>query len=164
MMRLPRTIRLDRSDAQVFEHAAEPGEWAVTGSFAFLDLPQAALVGKRGQAFKHGWLGTRSFGWSTLVMVANAAPGAIETATDALANHFMREHGAPDQAEARSVAEREIEFAASLCEHEPGTLLTVFRQLGPDGIVEQFATVLRDPEPSGGVDLLALAARLDDEP
>lgn len=163
-MRLPRTIQLDRSDGHVFAHAAEPGEWAVTGSFAFLELPAEALVGKRGQAFKHGWLGTRSFGWSTLVMVANAAPAAVELAVSALTEHFMQEHGAPDRDAARDAAEGEIAFASSLCEHEPGTLLTVFRQLGPDGIVEQFATVLRDAEPSGGVDLLGLAARHAEPP
>ena len=31
------TIQLDRSDLQVFHRAAEPGEWAVSGGFAFAD-------------------------------------------------------------------------------------------------------------------------------
>jgi len=34
-MKLIRTIRLDPSDTFVFERAAEPGEWAVSGAFAF---------------------------------------------------------------------------------------------------------------------------------
>ena len=34
-MKLLRTIRLDPSDTFVFERAAEPGEWAVSGAFAF---------------------------------------------------------------------------------------------------------------------------------
>ena len=104
----------------------------------------------------------RSFGWSTLVMVANAAPAAVAAAVEALAEHFVLEHGAPDRATARAAAEQEIAFAASLCDHEPGTLLTVFRQFGPEGIVEQFATVHREPEASGGVDLLALATRQEE--
>ena len=46
MPKLPRTIRLDPSDTFVFERAAEPGEWAVTGSFLFLDQDVTALAGK----------------------------------------------------------------------------------------------------------------------
>lgn len=36
-LKLPRTLRLDPSDTFVFAQAAEPGEWAVTGTFLFLD-------------------------------------------------------------------------------------------------------------------------------
>jgi hypothetical protein len=35
MTRLPRTIQLDPSDKVIFSHAAQPGEWAVVGSFLF---------------------------------------------------------------------------------------------------------------------------------
>ena len=43
-MKLLRTIRLDPSDTFVFENAAEPGEWAVTGTFMFADDdPERAL-------------------------------------------------------------------------------------------------------------------------
>ncbi len=168
-LRLPRTIQLDASDRSVFDHAAEPGEWAVTGSFAFLDDAPDALVGKRRQAFQHGFLGTESFGWSTLVMVADAPDAVVRSVADALARHFMDRHGAPSWAAAREVAEHEVAFAASLCEHPVGTLLTIFRQHGPDGVVEQFATVTRDttPQPETAPDfgqpinLLALAVRRD---
>ncbi len=166
-VRLPRTIQLDASDRSVFDHAAEPGEWAVTGTFAFLGDAQDGeeLTGKRRTAFQHGFLGTGSFGWSTLVMVADAPPAVVQSVTDALARHFMDQHGAPSAAAAQQVAEREVAFAASLCEHPVGTLLTIFRQHGLDGVVEQFATVTRDaaPEEAAGpdfgkpFDLLALA-------
>ena len=172
MTRLPRTIQLDGSDRSVFDHAAEPGEWAVTGSFAFLDgAPDdgEALTGKRRTAFQHGFLGTGSFGWSTLVMVADATPAVVQSVIDALARYFVDRHGAPSLDAARGVAEREVAFAASLCEHPVGTLLTIFRQHGPDGVVEQFATVTRDaaPEQDAGpdfgkpFDLLALAVNRD---
>lgn len=174
--RLPRTIQLDGSDRSVFDHAAEPGEWAVTGSFAFLDDPPDGGTRKRRQAFQHGFLGTGSFGWSTLVMVADAPDAVVRSVTDALAQHFVDRHGAPSLAAARQVAEREVAFAASLCGHPVGTLLTVFRQHGPDGVVEQFATVTRDAGPGHDsdndtgldfgkpFDLLALAAQRDDAP
>jgi hypothetical protein len=166
-LRLPRTIQLDASDRSVFDHAAEPGEWAVTGSFAFLDGEE--LTGKRRTAFQHGFLGTGSFGWSTLVMVADASPAVVQSVTDALAQYFVEQHGAPSLAAAQEVAAREVAFAASLCEHPVGTLLTIFRQHGPDGVVEQFATVTRDAAPEDAVgpdfgkpfDLLALAVNRD---
>ncbi len=168
--KLPRTIQLDASDRSVFDHAAEPGEWAVTGSFSFLAMTPEAIIGKQRTAFQHGFLGTASFGWSTLVMVADAPDAVVQATTDALAWHFLDQHGAPSFAAAREVAVREVDFAASLCDHPVGTLLTIFRQHGPDGVVEQFATVTRDPAPldSGGgpnfgqpFDLLALAATRD---
>ena len=42
-MKLLRTIRLDVSDTFVFEKAADPGEWAVSGAFAFWDRDPSAL-------------------------------------------------------------------------------------------------------------------------
>lgn len=169
-MRLPRTIQLDPSDTHVFEVAAEPGEWAVTGTFSFLagDADDdGSTGGKRRAAFQRGFLGTGSFGWSTLVMVADASATVVRQVTDALAQHFVDRHGAPGVDAAREVAAREVAFAASLCEHPVGTLLTIFRQHGPDGIVEQFATVTRDAPPPDDAgpdfgkpfDLLALASR-----
>src|SRR5215213_3233541 len=45
-MKLLRTIRLDPSDTFVFDQAAEPGEWAVTGAFMFADADPSTLEGK----------------------------------------------------------------------------------------------------------------------
>ncbi len=171
-LRLPRTLQLDASDRSVFDHAAEPGEWAVTGSFAFLAQAPEAITGKQRTAFQHGFLGTASFGWSTLVMVADAPEAVVRATTDALAWHFLDRHGAPSFDAAREVAAREVAFAASLCDHPVGTLLTLYRQHGPEGVVEQFATVTRDPAPDHAAgpdfgqpfDLLALAAHRDDAP
>lgn len=168
-LRLPRTIQLDVSDLSVFDRAAEPGEWAIPGTFAFLGAEPEEITGKRRAAFRGGFLGTGSFGWSTLVMVSDAPPEAVEAVTQALARHFVEAYGAPSLAAAREVAEREVTFAAGLCEHPVGTLLTVQREHGPEGVVERFATALRDPEADdsdaglgfGSFDLLALAAKRD---
>src|ERR1700738_1284451 len=51
MLKLPRTIRLDRSDTFVFERAAEPGEWAVSGAFVFWNLDPARLAAEEEVAF-----------------------------------------------------------------------------------------------------------------
>ena len=45
-MKLIRTIRLDPSDTFVFDKAAEPGEWAVSGAFAFWNRDPGVLEGK----------------------------------------------------------------------------------------------------------------------
>ena len=73
VLKLPRTIRLDPSDSFVFEHPAEPGEWAVTGSFLFWDADVANLTGKPRAAFRSGFVGVVSLGFSTLVTVTEAS-------------------------------------------------------------------------------------------
>ena len=65
-MKLLRTIALDPSDTFVFDVAAEPGEWAVSGAFRFWDHDAARLEGKARAAFRGGFLGVQSWGWSTL--------------------------------------------------------------------------------------------------
>lgn len=140
-MRLPRTIRFDASDEQVFERAAAPGEWAVSGAFAFADADPALLAGKARQAFRSGFLGTASFGWSTFVVVAEITPEAFGRVTEALAAHFCSVYGAPSLQAAHEVARREVQFAADLCTHNINTVLAVQREFGPDGIIERFRTV-----------------------
>ena len=56
-MKLLRTIRLDPSDTFVFDRAAEPGEWAVPGAFAFARSDVRALTGKARATFRSGFLG-----------------------------------------------------------------------------------------------------------
>ncbi|WP_198372032.1 DUF6505 family protein [Roseomonas rosulenta] len=141
MTRLLRTIRLDPSDALVFQHAAEPGEWAVPGGFCFWDDDVAARDGKRRQAFRAGFLGLSSFGWSTLVQVASATPAQREAAVAALAAHIRAAHGAPDDAAARAAAEDEVAFAESLCDHPPGTLVALSRSFEGGELRERFRTL-----------------------
>ena len=140
-MRLPRVIRLDQSDTRIFERAAEPGEWAVTGAFAFANADPAALTGKRRQAFTNGFLGTTSFGRSTLVEVAEIDGAGHADVIQRLALHFITDYGAPDLEAALPAARDEVAFAASIAEHKLHTLLAVMRELGDDGIVERFSVI-----------------------
>jgi len=143
-MRFPRAIRLDQSDTRVYAVAAEPGEWAIPGAFAFHDAEPETLAGKARQAFVHGFLGTLSFGWSTLVEVAEIDATEFAEVVERLAAHFIARYGAPDLQTARPLARAEAEFAASLCEHKVHTLLAVERSFGAEGIVERFK-VIRPP-------------------
>jgi hypothetical protein len=71
-VKLLRTIRLDASDSFVFEKPAEPGEWAVSGAFAFARGDPASLQGKARTAFRAGFLGLQSLGRSTLAQIVEA--------------------------------------------------------------------------------------------
>lgn len=145
--RLPRVIRLDRSDTHIFDAPAAPGEIAVSGAFAFADATPEGLKGRDLIAFGQTFLGLESFGRATLVQVSAVTAEDVETATRALAEHFVARWGAPDIEAAWPVARDEIAFAAGLCaEHGPGQLLAVEREFGPDGVVERFRAVQR-PNP-----------------
>jgi len=141
-VKLLRTIRLDTSDTFVFETAAEPGEWAVSGSFAFArGGDPAALHGKARTAFRAGLLGVSSFGWSTLAQIVEASEQDRETVVDMLARQLVARFGAPDLAAARLAAEDELAFTASLCDHPPGVLIAVSRSLENGAIREAFRTL-----------------------
>jgi hypothetical protein len=139
--KLLRTIRLDASDTFIFEQAAAPGEWAVSGTFMFWDQDVAALGGRDRQAFRAGFLGLASFGWSTLAVVVEATPDERAAAVEALAAHLMEAHGAPDIGAARAAAQEEIGFAENLAQHPLQTLVGLNRSLNADGeISEQYRT------------------------
>ena len=140
---LPRTIRLDPSDTFVFSRAAEPGEWAVTGTFRFFGADPASFTGKARQAFRAGFLGVESFGWSTLVVVTPATAPEREAATAQLARQLVAHCSAPSLAAARPAAEEEIAFAASLCDHPEGTLIALNRSGEAGGVRESFRTLHR---------------------
>jgi ADP-ribose pyrophosphatase YjhB (NUDIX family) len=158
MTRLLRTIRLDPSDALVFPRAAEPGEWAVPGGFCFWDDEVEALEGKRRQAFRAGFLGLGSFGWSTLVQVVTATPAQRAEAVAALAAHVRAVHGAPDDEAARAAAEEEIAFAESLCDQPPGTLVALTRSIEGGEVRERFRTLHERTDPHRAFETLPVFA------
>jgi hypothetical protein len=140
-VKLLRAIRLDPSDTFVFDQAAEPGEWAVPGGFVFWNLDPAALEGKVRSAFRSGFLGVASLGWSTLAQIVEADQGQRRAAIDMLAKQLVLQFGAPSIEDAVAAAEEEFAFAASLCNHPAGTLIAVHRATEADGIHEAFRTL-----------------------
>jgi hypothetical protein len=141
MLKFPRTIRLDPSDTFVFEQAAEPGEWAVSGAFVFWNRDPATLSQKRRVALRSGFLGIDSLGWSTLAIVTEATEAERQAMVERLAGQLLEKFGAPDVAAARLAAEEEVAFAASLCDHPPQTLLAVQRSIENGEIRERFRTL-----------------------
>ena len=146
-MKFPRVIRLDSSDRQVFAQAAEPGEWAVTGSFAFLDQDPARLEAKERLAFASGWFGTASGGRATLVEVAEITEAQFFQVVERLARHFVSHYGAPSLADALPAARAEADDAAGLADHKLHSLLALERELGDQGLVERIRVVR--PERAG---------------
>ncbi len=161
-MKLLRTIRLDASDTFIFPAAAEPGDWAISGAFALAAEP-ATLTGKARAAFRGGFLGIPSLGWSTLAQVVDASAGERDGAIELLAKSLVDRFGAPDLGAARAVAAEEIDFAASLCGHPPGTLIAVRRSLESDAVRETFRTLHPRPD-SGRWRAFSLLETTDDEP
>ena len=140
-MKLLRTIRLDASDTFVFEKAAEPGEWAVPGAFAFWDGDPAALEGKMRTAFRSGFLGVSTLGWSTLVQIVDASESDRGVAIKELAGQLMSKFGAPTIDAAAAAAEEEIAFAESLCTQPQGTLIALHRIFENGAVRESFRTL-----------------------
>jgi len=163
-MKLIRTIRLDPSDTFVFDRAAEPGEWAVTGTFLYADDDPSALQGKARAAFRSGFLGVASLGWSTLVQIVDAGDqdrlAAIETLAKQLVTHF----GAPTIEDAVAAAKEEFEFAASLCNHPLDTLIAMHRSHDGGEIREAFRTLRPKDGPKPMRAFAFLAVEGEDEP
>jgi len=174
-VKLLKTIRLDPSDTFVFERAAEPGEWAVPGTFAFAYADPASLQGKARAAFRAGFLGVSSLGWSTLVQVVETDAAGRADAVEQLAQRLVDHFGAPGLEAARAAAEDEVTFAESLCDHDADTLIALHRICEKGDIREAFRTLKKradsksfrafsfmdvegeDEEPGEQVDLVTLA-------
>ncbi len=142
MIKLLRTIRLDPSDAFVFIRAAEPGEWAVAGTFLFWERPVETLLGKERTAFRSGLLGLESFGWSTLATIVEASVEERDAAIARLAQRLVEHCGAPDIAAARAAAAAEIAYVEELAAPPVGTLIALHRSIENGEIVERFRTLL----------------------
>ena len=151
MLKFPRTIRLDPSDTFVFERAAEPGEWAVSGAFVFWNQDPATLGQKQRVALRSGFLGYRQ---PRLVHACDrhrgdgggqAGDGRAPRGPDCWRNSAHR------ISRPRVVAaEEEVAFAASLCDHPPQTLLAVQRSVENGEIRERFRTLKpREAAPGG---------------
>jgi hypothetical protein len=180
---LLRTIRLDVSDTFIFDAAAEPGEWAVSGAFVFWPQNPDEFTGKTRVAFRSGFLGLDTLGWSTLVQVVEVTEHDRAAAVELLAQKLVSAFGAPDLDTARRAATEEIAFAASLAEQPKDTLVALHRRVEDGEIRETFRTLQprdggqkplrafsfmqvedevdgeRDEQPGDTVDLVSLAER-----
>ena len=137
MIKLLRAIRFDHTDERVFERAAEPGEWACSGAFAFT-ADTGELTGKTRQAFANGFLGLVSFGRTTFATVGEATVEEREAIELALAAHVVEVYGAPSIAAALLAVREEIDFVEDLCRDVPiNTVFTVRRTRDATGAIKE---------------------------
>jgi hypothetical protein len=137
-VKLLRTIALDPSDTFVFDVPAEPGEWAVSGAFRFCDRDPEKLQGKERAAFRGGFLGVQSWGWSTLAQIVPATEEDRRNLVELLARQLVDRFGAPDMAAATAAAEEEVAFVKSLCTHPVSSLIAVHRAASDGDVRESF--------------------------
>lgn len=153
--KLPRTIRMDVSDVNIFHRAAEPGEWAITGTFHFVDGDPDTMDRKTKLAFASGWLGVDSFGWSSLVQIAHADDEAYETSVRTVAGHLFQDFGAPDMLAALDAARGVVDEAVALCDDlAAGTLLSIQRDADAEGVAERIRVIQKsegEPAPFGSI-------------
>ncbi len=141
-MKFPRCIRLDGSDPNIYARAAEPGEWVVPGGFAYADCDPENLERKARLAFHSAWLGTETFGHSTLAEVAEIDDDGFKRVIERLARHFVENYGAPDLEAAHPAAHAEAKEAAALCQHKIHSLLALEREMTEAGVVERFRVIV----------------------
>jgi Family of unknown function (DUF6505) len=137
-VKLLRTIELDPSDTFVFDVPADPGDWAVSGAFRFCDRDPTRLSGKERSAFRSGFLGVQSWGWSTLAQIVPATEDDRQMLVEILTKQLVERFGAPDPATARLAAEEEVAFAQSLCVHPISALIAVHRSASDGEVRESF--------------------------
>ncbi len=142
-MKFLRTIRFDPSDENVFDRAAVPDEWAVSGAFEFAAREPESVTGKAKQAFANGFLSLESFGRSTFASVAELGEEDLVEVERRLARHFVESYGAPDEEAALPAAREEARFVLDLCKDSLiNTIFTVQRRFAEDGqIKEEFRTI-----------------------
>mgnify|MGYP001821237543 CR=1 FL=1 len=141
-MKLARVIRLDGSDAEVYSHPAELGEWAIPGTFAFSNWADGDITSDSREAFTHGWLGLEGFGRATVVAVASITDAERDALVEILAFHFTEAWGAPHMEAARPVAEEEIAQMTTLCGDQPdNTLIVLERSLTTAGVTDRFRLI-----------------------
>lgn len=156
-MNFARVVRLDDTDENVFERAAEAGEWAIPGTFEFSNWTEAELEGKGKQAFSHGWLGLESFARASVVAVAPITEAERAELTERLAGYFVSAWGAPNLEAAMPVADEEIRHMGQLCsEQEQNALMVMERELTDAGVKERLRIV-----PPQGASLEAFAVHGD---
>ena len=156
-MNFARVIRLDESDHNVFSAVAEPGEWAIPGTFAYSNWTEDDLAGKARQEFAHGWLGLESFGRASVVAVTSITEAERDALVEILSFHFCESWGAPNPDAARPVAEEEIAHMLRMCSDQAeNTLMVVERELAEAGVKEKFRLI-----PPQGASLEAFAVHGD---
>ena len=112
------------------------------------DGDPAGGSGKRELAFRAAWLAIGRCGNSTFVQVVDISAAEYEQAVRTLALHLAEVYGAPSQEDAARAARREVDDMAALCDHPPGSLLSIERDMADRDITEKISVLAPPDEPA----------------
>ena len=149
-MNLAKTIQLDISDNHIYEHPANPQEWAIAGTFSFVGSDPDNWSKKHRFAFQSAWLGLKNYGNSTFVQITEIPKHEYELIIVSLAEHLIKNYNAPSMEDAINASKKEIDDMAVLCDHSLGTLLSIERSLVENGIKERTRVIRPTKEPGEG--------------
>ena len=108
-MKIAKTVLLDQSDQKVFPITAKHGEWAVTGTFLFTDIDPTECSKKQQIAFRDGWLGIDTFGFSTFVQITTLSPDHKENVNRQLSTFIYETFAPPGMLYAIDAAKKELD-------------------------------------------------------
>ena len=122
----------------------------MSSALAFWGSDPTNLEGKARQAFRGGFLGVSTLGWSTLVQIVEASQADRARLVEALAQRLTDDFGAPDMEAAQTAAEDEVAFVENLCNEPQATLISVQRTYENGTVHETFSTLepREGPKPS----------------
>ena len=149
-MKLAKTIQLDVSDKHIYEHRANPQEWAIVGTFYYMNSDPNNWSKKNKFAFQSAWLGLTSYGNSTFVQVTEIIEYEYHLIIESLAKYLVERYNAPSIEDAKYASKKEIDDMTALCDHPPGTLLSVERSLVENGIKEKIRVIKPIKKQRGG--------------
>ncbi|MDC1087606.1 DUF6505 family protein, partial [Alphaproteobacteria bacterium] len=91
------------------------------------------------QAFSNGFMGCKTFGYSTLVSLVSVSAEDLEELKNDLGQYLMDKYGAPTKEIATKAASEEISLMLELCkDHDKGSLLSISREWTKEGIKEKY--------------------------
>ena len=150
-MKFLKAVRLDASDESLFKlsGAASDGEWCVSGGYAVCDIASGGCgrVGcsqnedgsPRSPACANSFVGVATHGRCTIAEVAEIDEAGYREIVASLTRHFVDDLGAPNESDARRVAEEECAYTRELCEgFTPEVWITVRREPTDEGIGEHY--------------------------
>ena len=106
-------------------------------TFAFVDSDPLNWSSKQQLAFRTAWLGIGSFGYSTFVQVVEMSNQEYEQVIQTLSVYLTDIYNAPSLEAAQQAAQQEIDDMLTMCDHPPGTLLSIERSIAEQNITEK---------------------------
>ena len=141
IMKLAKIILLDDSDKKIYPQPSKHGEWAITGTFMFSNVDHNYWTKSEQIAFRDGWLGLETLGYSTFVQITSLSKKQKHIIIERIASIIHERFHPPSDQVAVEAATDELNDMIALCEHPIGTLLAINRELNEKDIQEKVRTV-----------------------